>query len=227
MPTAPRTSPILMVGTANEHKTREIATILGTLPVEVVSASRLPRRPAVAETGATFAANAALKARAFAAAAARLLPSEGRPRWVLSDDSGLCVDALGDAPGVFSARYAADAHCPEPTDEQNNRKLLDKLTGLPAAERKARFVCSVAVAAVPGSPAGQPELLLEAEGACAGVILESPRGNAGFGYDPLFLDPELGCTFAEMPPAEKNRRSHRARALLQLRAGLARLLRTC
>jgi XTP/dITP diphosphohydrolase len=151
----------------------------------------------VEEDGETFAANAAKKAREVAAAAG--LPA-------LADDSGLEVDALDGAPGVRSARYAGAGH----DDAANNRRLLAELAGVPTARRTARFRCAVALAD-PRGPLGDTVEIRE--GACAGVILESPRGHNGFGYDPLFLYPELGRTFAELSLEEKGRLSHRARAL--------------
>ena len=147
----------------------------------------------MAETGATFAENARLKAAALSKAT-------GIP--ALADDSGLCVDALNGEPGLHSARWAGE----DATDADRNARLLARLDGVAAERRTAQYVCVVSLAMPDGSSA-------EAEGACGGVILETPRGQGGFGYDPLFLLPEFGRTMAELTAAEKNRVSHRAKAL--------------
>lgn len=152
----------------------------------------------VEETGATFAANARLKA----AAGAQLF---GAP--CLADDSGLCVDALDGRPGVYSARYA-------PTNDERIAKLLGELAGVPTDRRGAAFVCAIALV----WPDGR---VIEVAGRCEGVITEAPRGTGGFGYDPVFLVPALGRTFAELQATEKNRMSHRALAVSRLRAALA------
>lgn len=156
-----------------------------------------PGLPEVEEDGATFEQNAVKKAR-FAAAATCL--------WALADDSGLEVDYLGGAPGVFSARFAGRGG----DDRANNEKLLRLLEGVPLERRTARFRCVVAVA----SPGGE---VYTAEGTCAGVIAFAPRGSGGFGYDPLFYVPHLGKTFAELEPEVKNAVSHRAKALEKAR----------
>ncbi|HEY3352577.1 MAG TPA: XTP/dITP diphosphatase [Polyangia bacterium] len=194
----------LVVATRNRNKVRELAPLLAGLDVTLLTLADLPELPEVVEDGATFAANAAKKARVIAAAT-------GRP--VLADDSGLEVDALGGAPGVRSARFAGAGH----DDGANNARLLAELAGVPAERRTARFRCAMAL--VDGGAA------IVREGACEGVILDAPRGGGGFGYDPLFLYPPLGRTFAELSVDEKNRLSHRARAtaaiLPELRARLA------
>ncbi|MBI4583083.1 MAG: RdgB/HAM1 family non-canonical purine NTP pyrophosphatase [Planctomycetes bacterium] len=218
------TTPRLLVGTGNRHKVEEIAALLAALPLEVTGCERLPRQPAVAETGATFEENAALKALAFARAAGEL-PREERPRWVLADDSGLCVDALGGAPGIHSARYAASpGSAGNSPAEANNRKLLEALRDVPPERRGARFACALALVEVPGKAGEEPQVAFTARGECRGRIIEAGRGQGGFGYDPLFLIPDLGLTFAELPAVEKNRRSHRGRALRRLRQYLARAL---
>lgn len=209
----------LMVGTGNAHKTEEIAACLADLGVKISDARILPETPEIIEDGATFEANAEIKARAFAREATRL-PADRRPRWVLSDDSGLSVDALDGAPGVHSARYSEDLHGPDPTDEQNNRKLLDALEGVPPERRTARFVCTLVLVEVPQDPGDTPARHLEARGECEGRILEAGRGEQGFGYDPLFWVPSLDQTFGEASPEVKNRLSHRARALEKLREKL-------
>jgi XTP/dITP diphosphohydrolase len=194
MPAAPRR---LVMATRNAHKVRELQHLLRDLNVEVLSLADRPDVPEVVEDGETFAANAATKARAVAAATR--LPA-------LADDSGLEVDALGGQPGVQSARYAGAGH----DDGANNRKLLAALAGVAPAGRTARFRCAVALADPAGALGAGVELR---EGACEGVILDAPRGAHGFGYDPLFLYPELGRTFAELTLDEKSRLSHRARAM--------------
>ena len=220
--------PILLVGTANAHKLREISALLKDLPVRLQGAAILPEPVAPAEDGETFEENACRKALAFAAAAARILGPD-RPLWALSDDSGLCVDALGGAPGVLSARYARGAadspppSTPAERDGANNRKLLQALAGVEPKLRSAAFVCAVACAEVPRA-GGTPRIVLEARGECRGRILEAPRGAAGFGYDPLFLAEGTGRTYAELGDAEKNRISHRGRALQAFSRGLRPLL---
>lgn len=149
------------------------------------------------ETGLTFIENAILKARH----AARV---SGLP--ALADDSGLAVDALGGAPGIYSARYADGQG-----DAANNAKLLDALSGIADEQRGAQFVCALALLRHAEDP-----LPILCEGLWQGRILHAPQGEHGFGYDPLFLVPEAGCSSAELPAAEKNRISHRARAMAQL-----------
>ena len=214
----------LMVGTGNDHKAEEIAAILADLPLKVFSARELSDFPDIDESGSTFEENARIKASAFACSALQLDPATARPQWVLSDDSGLCVDALGGEPGVHSARYASDL-VDNPTDEDNNRKLLQKLRGVAAADRRARFVCTLALVEVPESADAQPAVILETRGECHGVIVDAARGDGGFGYDPLFLLENLGRTMAELPAEEKNRRSHRAVALQGLREALLERLK--
>jgi XTP/dITP diphosphohydrolase len=158
----------------------------------------------VEETGTTFLANALLKARH----AARLT---GLP--ALADDSGLEVDALNGAPGVHSARYAG----PEADDVANNARLLAALSGVPEAQRTARYRCVLVWIAGPDDPTP-----LVAEGVWEGRILTEARGRGGFGYDPLFLDPESGLAAAELAADAKNARSHRGQALAQLRRQLSR-----
>ena len=164
--------------------------------------------PEVVEDADTFAGNATKKAREVSAATG--LPA-------LADDSGLEVDALGGAPGVYSARYAGDAH----DDAANNAKLLAALAGVPAERRTARFRAVLALADVRG-PLGATGAIT-ADGACEGVILDAPRGTGGFGYDPLFFAPELGMTFAEAGTGTKSQLSHRARAMPRSKPKLLRL----
>ena len=192
----------ILVGTRNPHKLNEIRRILTQLPVELCGLDQVPSAPPVVEDGVTFEQNAIKKAREVA---------DATGYWVLADDSGLEVHALAGRPGVWSARYAG----PAATDVSNNAKLLAELDGV--AERAATFRCVIALAK-PG------ELLLVARGDCEGVITREPRGPGGFGYDPVFLVPELEKTFAEIGPEHKNRISHRSRALDELRQGLGELL---
>jgi len=190
--------PVLVMATRNPGKIRELAALLADYGVKLLSLADFPRLPEIPEEGATFAENAAAKARAVA----RLT---GHP--ALADDSGLMVDALNSAPGVFSARYAQDrTAATPPTDADNWGKLLDELKDVPMGERGARFVCELALA----TPDGQ---LLTARGECAGVIAIKPQGYTGFGYDPVFWVPEYAATMAQLGPEIKNQISHRAKAL--------------
>ena len=190
----------LVVATKNRGKVRELCALLADLPLELLPAEEMPE---VEETGATFAENAELKARAAAAWAGE---------WAIADDSGLLVDALDGAPGVHSNRFAG----PNTTEADRNRRLLELLEGISPERRTARYRAAVAVAAPDGR-------VWVSEGECEGVILDSPRGEHGFGYDPLFLVPEYGRTMAELDPPLKNRISHRARALAGARVILERL----
>jgi XTP/dITP diphosphohydrolase len=187
----------VVLASLNPGKAREVGQLLAGSGLEVVSQAALGV-PEAAETAPTFVENALLKARH----AAQLT---GLP--AVADDSGLAVDALGGAPGIYSARYAG----PGADDAANNRKLLEALAGLPAAARTARFICVVVYLRHAADP-----VPLICEGAWHGRLLEAPRGANGFGYDPLFLVPELGVTSAELPPEQKNRLSHRGQALRRL-----------
>jgi XTP/dITP diphosphohydrolase len=218
-----RKSPILglmlLVGTANPDKLREIAAILAGVPVRVAGTEILPPSEPVPEEGETFAANARAKALEFARRAASLSPGD-RPRWVVADDSGLSVDALGGAPGVLSARYAGE----DASYADNNRKLLAALAAVTAPNRGARFTCALACAGVARHAGEKAALLFEVEGSCEGTIASTERGTGGFGYDPLFLDARSGRSFAEMSPGEKNSISHRAAALRRFRERFLELL---
>ena len=181
----------LLIATRNRHKTVELSSLLGaTFCVEDLTAH--PELPDVEETGETFLDNAILKALA----ASRHFGGE---LLVLADDSGLAVDALEGAPGVRSARFAGE----KATDRANLELLLQRLTGV--AQRSARFRCVIAVAQ-------GGELKASFEGACEGTIIEAPRGENGFGYDPVFVPAGETQTFAELPAEVKNRLSHRAKA---------------
>ncbi len=200
----------LIVATGNPHKVEEIAQMLSAIGVRVRSLKDAPGGAAIeepVEDGATFEANARLKALYYAEA---LGLREGQA--CLADDSGLEVDALGGAPGVYSARYAGVGSTREERDGANNAKLLEALRGVPKEERTARFVCAVCVADASG-------VVFEARGEFAGVIGASPRGSNGFGYDPLLVLDD-GRTSAELSPSEKNARSHRGDAVRQVAAWL-------
>jgi XTP/dITP diphosphohydrolase len=187
----------LLVSTRNRHKLREVRTILGAR-FEVSDLSILPTMHEVEETGTSFEENADLKA----VAASQLF--EG---WVIADDSGLEVDALGGSPGIYSARYAGETA----SDAENNALLLKNLREVPEQKRRARFRCVIVLAR-----AGRK--LAAFSGVVEGLIASSPRGGEGFGYDPLFVPDGFSETFGELPVATKNRLSHRSRALTQLRA---------
>jgi XTP/dITP diphosphohydrolase len=195
----------LVIATANTGKLREFRALLAGLPYEPVSQASLGVVP-IPETGCSFSSNALLKARHAAAVTGAA---------AIADDSGLEVDALGGAPGIFSARYAGE----DADDAANNAKLLAALAGVPGPERRARYRCALVF--VEGPLDHSP---LTAEGVWEGFILEAPRGAGGFGYDPYFWLPELAATAAQLDPAEKNRRSHRGMALHSLRTQLAERL---
>ncbi|MBB5673028.1 RdgB/HAM1 family non-canonical purine NTP pyrophosphatase [Xanthomonas arboricola] len=187
----------LVLASGNAGKLEELRAMLADLPLRIVAQGELGVDD-VPETGLTFVENALIKARH--ASAVTGLPA-------LADDSGLIVDALGGAPGLYSARYAGS-----PTDAQaNNAKLLDVMRAVPAERRSARFYAVIVLLRHPEDP--QP---LIAEGSWEGVITTEPRGTGGFGYNPVFLDPLHGLTAAEMDTALKNRLSHRAVALATL-----------
>ncbi|MDR1076471.1 MAG: RdgB/HAM1 family non-canonical purine NTP pyrophosphatase [Xanthomonadaceae bacterium] len=192
----------IVLASGNAGKLAELRALLAGSGVEAVPQSDYAV-DAAEETGATFVENALIKARH----AARI---SGLP--AIADDSGLCVDVLGGAPGLHSARYAG-AHG---DDDANNRRLLSELEGLVEGRRKARFHCVLVLL----RHADDPRPLI-AEGEWHGRIIDAPRGAGGFGYDPLFLDPEQGMTAAEMPAELKNRISHRGQALRALKSKLA------
>ena len=186
---------LLVIATTNKNKLKEFQEIFKDLEIDVLSLADFRPIPAVIEDGATFEENAYKKALHTA----KVL---GLP--AIADDSGLVVPALGGAPGVYSARYAGE----EASDDDNCRKLLKELDGIP--DRRAYFQCVLSIA-VPSGPA------LTYEGQCEGLILHEKRGTSGFGYDPLFYFEESGKTFAEMSMADKNRVSHRGKALASVK----------
>ena len=192
----------VVLATRNKGKLRELGPLLAHLELDLCTIDDVAPEAELREDGVTFVENALAKARQ--AARATGLPA-------IADDSGLEVDALDGAPGVYSARYAG----PGADDESNNAKLLEALRGVPPARRTARFRC----VAVFVDPARGLELVRD--GACEGEVLEAPRGQDGFGYDPLFLVPTVGRTMAELPLPEKNRLSHRASAFRALADALA------
>ncbi len=201
----------ILLASGNKKKIAELRGLLAPLGVETLVPADVGGLPEVEETETTFAGNARKKARAAALSTRR---------WALADDSGLEVDALGGLPGVRSARFAG-AHG---DDEANNQMLLARLAGLPRERRSARFVCALALA----DPSG--EIDFEAQGSARGRILEAPRGERDFGYDPLFLFTEEGFAatdrgFAELSPEEKATVSHRGRALRQLVQHLSQRIR--
>ena len=188
----------ILLATGNPGKKKEMASILEDLGAELLTLRDFPGLPDAVEDGKTFPENARKKALHF-------LSLTGLP--VVADDSGLEVSALGGAPGVFSARYAE-------TDEKRISRLLreidEAISGDPALGREARFACAICLA----FPDGR---LIETFGEARGLILDHPRGEGGFGYDPVFLYPPLGRTFAEIPADQKNSISHRAHALAELK----------
>jgi XTP/dITP diphosphohydrolase len=200
----------LVVATRSTHKLREIREILGELVGYALLDLNQAGVPEAAdeetiEVFETFAENALAKARYFARKTDSL---------VLADDSGLCVPALGGAPGVRSKRFSGRTDLRgDELDEANNQHLLQLLRSVPFADRVARYVCAAALA----FPDGTEQTFL---GRCEGVILEEPRGEGGFGYDPLFFLPSEGATFGEIPATRKHLLSHRARAMQQVGAVL-------
>lgn len=194
-----------VLASGNEGKRRELEALLAPLGIVLVAQSEWAL-PDVAETGETFVENALLKARAA---------SEATGLAALADDSGLIVDALDGAPGLRSARYAAVSADDRPDDAANVARLLSALGQTPMERRTARFVCVLVVL----RHAADPDPIV-ARGVWEGRIAMAPRGEAGFGYDPVFELPTQGRTAAELPAGEKNAVSHRARALAALRAQL-------
>lgn len=186
----------IVIATGNEGKAKEFEALFSKKGLSIKTLKDFPELEDVEETGETFAENAMLKAETI---------SEKLNTLVLADDSGLKVDALGGQPGVYSARYAGI----EKNDAKNNAKLLSELSELPEEERKAQFHCTLALA-----KPGKESLVIEGE--IKGHIIAVPKGNNGFGYDPLFYVPELDKTMAELSAEEKNKISHRAVALKKL-----------
>ena len=188
----------IVFATGNPNKLTEIREILADMPAEIVTMKEAGADVEIVEDGADFTENALIKARTAAAA----LPEAWADALVLADDSGLEVDALGKEPGVYSSRYMGEN---TPYDVKN-AEILRRLKDVPTEERTARFVCAVAAV----FPDGREETVRET---IEGKIGYEPRGENGFGYDPIFYLPDLSCSTAEIPPAEKNRISHRGKAL--------------
>ncbi|MBP8980119.1 MAG: XTP/dITP diphosphatase [Syntrophobacterales bacterium] len=187
----------LVIASGNKGKIAEIREMLAELPLEILSLEDYPDAPEVVEDGESFFANALKKAKILA---------EHTGLTVLADDSGLEVEVLQGAPGIRSARYAGEGA----TDEENNRRLLAELAGVPPGARRAAFRCVLVLY----RPSGTYEKF---EGRWSGIITDKPRGTNGFGYDPLFFLPERGLTVAELDREEKNLYSHRAQAVLELK----------
>ena len=191
----------LVLATRNRNKVIELIALLGDLGIKIRTLDEFPDAPDVVEDGDTCEANAVKKARAIA-------ESTGLP--AVADDTGLEVDALGGRPGVYAARYAGE----DATYEDNCRKLLRELTGVPREQRTARFL-TVAAIALPSHG------IRVAQGTLEGVIAEEASGTLGFGYDPVFLIPELGKTLAQLSADQKNTISHRAKAFAKMREMLS------
>ena len=186
----------VVLATRNKGKVAEFASLLAPFGLRVLGMDAFPDIGEVEETGSTFAENALLKARTVSRLSGLV---------ALADDSGLEVDFLEKAPGVYSARYSATP-TEAATDARNIQKLLEQMRGVPKERRTARFRCAMAASAPDGEE-------LVAEGAWEGFVAEKACGENGFGYDPVFFDPACGCTAACLEPEEKNRRSHRAAAV--------------
>lgn len=202
----------VVIATGNAHKLAELRTLLADLPLRLIAPSDLPadrRFEGAEETGTTFLANADLKASHAARASGM---------HAIADDSGLEIDALDGRPGVRSARYAGVDGERSDVDRANNARLLAESRAAGLHQPVARFRCVVSVARPDGT------IICRGEGACEGVLVAAARGRGGFGYDPHFLVPALGKTFAEVSAAEKNSMSHRARALADLRTHIEEAL---
>jgi XTP/dITP diphosphohydrolase len=191
----------ILLASQNPGKLAEMRQLLAGLGFEVVRPSDIGIVEAPEETGTTFIENARLKARHYSQRAGRL---------AVADDSGIAVDALGGAPGLYSARFGGE----KATDDERNRLLLEKLAGVPDEKRTARFICAVAVAR-------GDEILFEVEEKVEGRIAPAPSGPNGFGYDPIFFYPPFGTTFGEVPGARKDTVSHRGKAFARLRTFLS------
>ncbi len=196
----------IVLATKNPNKLREFRQMLEAPDIRIVSLENFPDSPSVIEDGETFAQNALKKARTIARHTGRL---------AIADDSGLEVDHLCGMPGIYSARFAGERS----DDDANNRKLLKGLEGVPPEKRGAGFKCVIAAVA----PGGEK---MTVEGICRGSILTAPRGTNGFGYDPLFFEPEHQLTFAEMSAEQKNSVSHRFRAIQKLKERLPAFLQS-
>lgn len=196
---------MLVLGTGNVKKGIELRQLLAPHGIQVKTLADFPNRIDVVEDGDSFAANAQLKASQQA---------EHLGHWVVGEDSGLCVDALDGAPGIYSARYSG----PDATDDANNRYLLEQLANVPPAARTAHYVCHISLA----DPSGK--IRLDCEDICRGRIVTHPMGDGGFGYDPLFQIDEYHRTFGQLGTSVKATLSHRARAMRHFLPRLIELL---
>jgi len=187
----------ILLATKNNHKVKELNTMLNLPDIEIFSMSDLNIDLEIIEDGKTFEENALIKATTLY----NYLNDDSYT--VIADDSGLCVDFLNGAPGIFSARYSGGG------DKENNIKLLNALKNVPDEQRTAHFSCVIALADKTGAKTF--------EGFCNGVIAHEEKGDNKFGYDPIFIYPEANCTFGEMPASEKNKVSHRANAISKLK----------
>ena len=194
----------LVIATRNKKKEKEIKNLVKDLGMIITSLKDYPRMPEIKEDGDTFVGNAAKKAESVAAVT---------NKWTLADDSGLEVDVLDGRPGVYSARFAGKKQ----DNRANIRKLLRLMKDVPRGKRQARFKCAIAIS----RPGG--EVIKVVSGVCEGLISLKPRGNFGFGYDPVFIIPAYNKTFAELGAAIKDRISHRGRALNQARTFISHL----
>ena len=194
----------IIFATGNEGKMREIRLILADLGLPILSMKEAGAEPEIVENGATFGENAEIKARAVWNLTGDI---------VLADDSGLVVDALNGAPGLYSARYAGVDG--DEADAKNREKLLAELANVPTEHRQAKFVSTIVLLQHPSDPSP-----IIAQGECDGDIIYEEKGENGFGYDSLFFSPEKGCTFAELETVEKKKISHRAKALAVLKSKL-------
>jgi len=191
----------MIIATSNSHKLKEIKSILLDFPIEIKSMDEIGLGGLeIVEDGSTFEENAIIKAKT-------VMDKTGLP--CIADDSGLEVDAINKAPGIYSARFAGE----KATDEKNNEKLLDLLGDIPEKDRTARFVCAIALVFPEGNN-------IVTRGTCEGIIGFTQKGKGGFGYDPLFIVPSLNMTFGEIDPNVKNKISHRANALEKLKERL-------
>lgn len=197
----------IIFATGNEGKMREVKEILRDMDVEVLSMKEAGIETEIEEDGSTFEDNAVIKAKAVAAAAGQ------SGAIVLADDSGLEIDYLNKEPGIYSARYLGE----NTSYAVKNQNLIDRLKGVPDPERTARFVCVIAAALPDGK-------VITARGVIEGRIDHEEKGSGGFGYDPIFYVPELGRTTAQLDMEEKNRVSHRARALNAMKTELKKVL---
>ncbi|MFH2012094.1 MAG: XTP/dITP diphosphatase [Pseudomonadota bacterium] len=195
----------IILATSNEGKLREIKELIKGLNVKILSLKDIPNSPDIQECGSSFRENALIKSKAIASLTNKI---------TIADDSGLEVDFLNGEPGVYSARFAGE----NANDDENNKKLLARLEGVPLSERGATFRCVIAVV----NPEGKEDIV---EGECKGIIQFEEKGNFGFGYDPLFFVPEYGKTFAELSPEIKNKISHRGKAIEKLKVVLKNYLK--